>query len=260
VNVPACAATPRDLERLNAVAEELPEVASVAGWPMLASLAGAFLVVAGDLDDAVVYELRFLREREPAVPIVLATSLTTDNLLRLATVTVDRVVDIRGGAADWREAIAVAVTDAAPTGQRELVARLRQATHLPAWLRVGAIRLATAAPPIRSVKALARSLGCSASTLRTHFGRLPSPPRLESGGRAESRWRLEDLVDWFVLLYYGWPRRAERNTARAAAAATPTKRTLDHMARRLLGTGRESIPRPAPSDHPLIARLLSTPE
>jgi hypothetical protein len=131
--------------------------------------------------------------------------------------------------------------------RQELAQRIRNAPHLSGLLRNAVLRLVSAVPPIRSVKALARSLGCSTSILRANFARL------------DTGWRLKDLVDWFVLVHYRWLDRGSAVAAREEASP-PTRRTLNAMARRLLEKTRTAEDPPGLADHSMIERLLEPDE
>jgi hypothetical protein len=199
-------------------------------------------MIVAELRPANETQLRLLREQQPGTFIVLVTRMEVHNLLRLATVTVDAVADISQDPLAWLELVASLLDDRDHVARRDLIRRISSAPHLTEWLRTAAVRLAGAVPPLRTVTSLARSLKCSPSTLRKHYSRL------------ESGWRLEDLVDWYVLLYYGW--HVDLLDSHAVhSLCPPAQRTLDRMSLRLLGQRRSALRRPEIYDHPTVECL-----
>jgi hypothetical protein len=167
--------------------------------------------------------LRDLRFRHPFHPLVLVTSKNADNALAIRWVAVEEVVwlsDVeralwpavrRGPAQVLLQQVAVAVERALPSD------------HLLGRAIAYACR---AKPPLHSIGQLASALACDRRTLWRHW-------RVALAGAAPLR--LEDLLDWFLLLHAVGRKLPGHSWARLATELQVHPHTLGRIAARLAG-------------------------
>jgi hypothetical protein len=165
--------------------------------------------------------LTSLKTRLRLRPIVLVTSKDADNARALKDVSVEEVVWL----SEVRESLWSAVRRANGHGLLHQVGQaVQRADHLPAVLRDSLAYACHTDRPLHSVTELARTIGRDRRTLwrhwRTAFG---SHPPL----------RLEDVIDWLLLLHAAARKVSERSWAAVAAELKVHQHTLSRTAMRL---------------------------
>jgi hypothetical protein len=174
----------------------------------------------GTADEA---RLRDIRFRHPRHPIILVTSKSADNALALRWLAVEDVV--------WLSELERALWPAVQRGHAQAlmhdmaaaVSRTLPADHLISRAIAYACR---ASPPLRSIAQLAAVLACDRRTLWRHW-------RLALA--AGSTFRLEDVLDWMLLLHAVGLKLPERSWAHVAGELHVHPHTLGRIAVRLTG-------------------------
>lgn len=174
----------------------------------------------GSVDEA---RLRDLKIRYPLHPIILVTSKNADNALALRWVAVEEVV--------WLSELECGLWPAVRRGRaqallQDVAATVRRA--IPADDLLGrAIAYAwRARPPLRCINQLASALACDRRTLWRHW-------RVALCGA--SALRLEDVLDWFLLLHAVGRKLPGRSWAHLAIELQVHPHTLGRIAARLAG-------------------------
>lgn len=161
--------------------------------------------------------------RHPGVhPTVLVTDRDPDNLRLIRGVAVEEVV--------WPEevgdALLPAIQRACSTGYLlRVAAAVESSPRLPLRLRAGLAHTCRSRLPVGSVKGLAAVLGVDRSTLCRQWLR---------GRREGTALRLEDFLDWLILLRAVGRRAPGRKWSAVAAELGVPERTLARTASRLL--------------------------
>ena len=172
----------------------------------------------GTADEA---RLRDLRFRHPRHPLIVVTSKNADNALALRWVAVEDVV--------WLSELERALWPAVRRGHAQALMHDMAATvghAMPADPVIGrAIAYACrASPPFRSIAQLATALACDRRTLWRHWR-----VALSDG----SAFRLEDVLDWLLLLHAVGRKLPERSWAHVAGELQVHPHTLGRIAVRL---------------------------
>ncbi len=167
--------------------------------------------------------LTSLKTRFRLQPIVLVTNKDADNARALRGIPVEEVVWL----SEIEEALRSAVrrANASALLQRAGFA-IRQAARLPAVLRDCLAYACGADGPVHSVAELATTCGLDRRTLWRHW-------RAAAGGPA--RLRLEDVVDWLLLLHAVGRKVPSRSWSDVAAELKVHQHTLARAAARLAG-------------------------
>lgn len=171
----------------------------------------------------VVQRLEALRVQYPHKPIVLVTRKDADNIRLLRRVEIEEVV--------WTEEIEHALAATVDRVRQssvfqDIAARLDGAQHLPARLRHALAHLFRAPNPVGTVEELAGSVGCDRRTLwRMWRGSVPD----------EASLRLQDMLDWNVLLRASIMRTQSSSWVGIAAKLSVHEHTLARSAKRLAG-------------------------
>jgi AraC-like DNA-binding protein len=156
-------------------------------------------------------------------PTVLVTSRDVENARHLCRVLVTEVL--------WFDEMNHSLFPAiqrvrCSTYSRRTAEEVRRSDLLPPKLRSALIRACEAEAPIRSVSALAAAVGCDRSTLWRQWHRVQT---------VDASIRLEDCLDWLVILRVIGLRAIGRKGAAVARELKIPERTLRRMFRRQLG-------------------------
>jgi hypothetical protein len=165
--------------------------------------------------------LRGLKERFPMRPVVLVTSKDADNARAIRTSGVDEVVWL----SEIESSLWQAVLTARASGFLQHLLRVvdRALLEFPPLHR--AIRNACCSDrPIRSLGHLATASGCDRRTLWRHW---------HSAVAARATLRLEDVLDWLLLLNAVGRKEPTRSWSNVAAELQIHPHTLARMAARL---------------------------
>jgi hypothetical protein len=167
--------------------------------------------------------LRDLRFRYPLHPIILVTSKNADNALALRWVGVEDVV--------WLSELERGLWPAVRRGHaqailQDMAATVRRAMPADRLLGRAIAYACRATPPLRSIGQLASALGCDRRTLWRHW-------RAALSGA--SAFRLEDVLDWFLLLHAVGRKLPGRSWAHLATELQVHPHTLGRIAARLAG-------------------------
>ena len=120
---------------------------------------------------------------------------------------------------------------------QEIAARISSANHLPSRLRHALSHLFQSPNPISTVKELATAVGCDRRTLWRMW---------RSAVAEDSQLRLQDMIDWNVLLHATVLRMQSASWVGIASRLTIHEHTLARSAKRLAGmTLRELFVAPA---------------
>jgi hypothetical protein len=162
-----------------------------------------------------------LKERHPLRPMVLVTSKDADNARALRTTVIDEVVWLSEIDAGLWPAVLRARTSVV---RQHLIGALDRALLLDRTLQ-RAIRYAcNAERPVRSIGQLAASCGCDRRTLWRHWHHAVS---------AHVSLRLEDVLDWLLLLYAIGRKTPAQSWSNVAAELQIHPHTLSRIAARL---------------------------
>lgn len=201
---------------------DLRRAATWAGLNDILGQATCAVIVAESIRTAAAERLYALRRQHPGKAIVLVMSPDANALRSLRRVGLDEVVWL----GEIELSLASAVTDALGyTVFARIAERLRGAPRLPPTLR-GAITEALLAPmPITKIEDLAAAIGCDRRTLWRLWGQsLPQHPL-----------RLQDVLDWILLLHAVRRRESETSWAVVATLLSVHQDTLSRAAKRLTG-------------------------
>ncbi|HUP88521.1 MAG TPA: hypothetical protein VM100_04195 [Longimicrobiales bacterium] len=171
----------------------------------------------------VVERLRSLRVRYPHKPLVLVTRKDADNMRLLRGVTIEEVV--------WTEEIEHALASTIDRTRQTSVfqgiaATISGAPHLPKRLRHALAHLFQAPNAIATVDELANAVGCDRRTLwRLWRSAIPE----------ETTLRLQDVLDWNVLLHAAILRVQATSWVGIASKLRIHEHTLARSAKRLAG-------------------------
>jgi AraC-like DNA-binding protein len=222
----------RHLETLSSAVEDLHVVVS---WDALYEPCALRVVAAADLSDrALIDRVTQLRHVDAFAPLVLLTDPHPENLVHLAGIIVDRVGWLKDNESVWAKIIA---SERRPSDMFDFLHRVRTSDRLSEHMRIALLRLARSEPPFRTVRQLSTSLGCSESTLRQHFSRM------------QTGWRLQDLIDWFLVVRLG-------SGSHGRIVTGPSTRSLQRMRKRLQPNEMPQSP-PRIMDHDMIRVMLS---
>lgn len=169
------------------------------------------------------------RQRRPVHPMVLVTEKDAERLRLLAPITLHEVVWIHEAAAQLAPAIARARVG---TIFHELADRIRRTEHISPVLREALARAAESRQPIRRVQRLAEIMNKSPDVLDHHW---------HVAVRPESELRLEDYLDWFILLRALQRKRPNANWTAASDTVGVSARTLQRIAHRLTGSSLHDL-------------------
>lgn len=176
-----------------------------------------------------------LTARLPEQPVVLVTARDVENARQLRRLIVEEVF--------WTcEPVQEVRAAAERLGERRtgrmLARELEGAEHLPPQLRSALVHACASPAPVQSVAALAARLGCDRCTLSRQW-------RTAVGPRADAR--LQDFLDWQLLLRAVALRAAGRKWAAVAAALGVHPHTLSRAAARLCGDSPSVLAKAGPA-------------
>lgn len=184
-------------------------------------------------DDMGERRLRSLKERYPLRPIVLVTSKDADNARAIRSAGVEEVVWL----SEIESGLWPAVRNAKSSGFLQHLMRVvdRALLHYPPLHR--AIKYACRPErPVRSLGQLAAASGCDRRTLWRHW---------HDAVAAQAELRLEDVLDWLLLLYAVGRKEPTRSWSSVAAELQIHPHTLGRMAARLANRPLRAL---APTD------------
>jgi hypothetical protein len=194
-----------------------------------------------------------LKERHPLRPMVLVTSKDADNARALRSMAIDEVV--------WLSEIEAGLWPAvrrarASVVRQHLTGAIDRALLLDRPLQ-RAIRYAcNAERPVRSIGQLAAACGCDRRTLWRHWHQAVS---------ARETLRLEDVLDWLLLLYAIGRKTPAQSWSNVAAELQIHPHTLSRIAARLTDrplrklASSDQIPLTLQFHGQLIAALVGEP-
>jgi hypothetical protein len=169
----------------------------------------------------VIGRLTRLRLMVPHRPLVLVTARDVEAVRAVSGVSVQAIV--------WPHEVermlapAVSRLAATPPGNR-LERALETAVGLPHRLRTALLIAFRAAEPVVKLDQLAARAGCDRRTLWRDLKRLGPLP-----------WRLQDLVDWILIVRLAVEKARGRSWSAVAAAAGMNEDSLARIVRRLTG-------------------------
>ncbi|MEA2725300.1 MAG: hypothetical protein QOH59_3071 [Gemmatimonadales bacterium] len=174
-------------------------------------------------DDLGERRLRSLKERYPLQPIVLVTSKDADNARDLRSAGVEEVV--------WLSEIEVglwpAVSRAKDSGfLRPIIEAVDRSLFRYPLLRRSIGYACRAVRPVRSIAQLAAVSGCDRRTLWRHWHDAVAP---------RVALRLEDVLDWLILLHAVGRKEPSRSWSSVAAGLQIHPHTLGRICARLTG-------------------------
>lgn len=177
--------------------------------------------------------LRSLKERYPMRPIVLVTSKDADNARAIRTSGVEEVVWL----SEIESGLWPAVRNAKSAGFIQHLLRVVDRTLLQFPPLHRAIRTACCSDrPVRSLAQLAAASGCDRRTLWRHW---------HSAVAARESLRLEDVLDWLLLLYAVGRKEPRRSWSNVATELQIHPHTLGRIAMRLANRPLRAL---APTD------------
>ena len=216
----------RQVARLHAALAGIPVHRSDL-WSKFAETVGvsacAVVMVDWLSGNQVVDRLRALRVQYPHKPLVLVTRKDADNVRLLRGVTIEEVV--------WTEEIEHAL---APTVDRtrqtsvfqSIAATIQGGQHLPKRLRHALTHLFQVPNAIATVDELATAVGCDRRTLWRLW---------RSSVASDETVRLQDVLDWNVLLHAAIMRMQSTSWVGIASKLNIHEHTLARSAKRLAG-------------------------
>lgn len=197
-------------------------------WPRfqraLPEAAGGVVVLPW-LSDALFPRLCALAARQARAwrPVVLVTTRDADNARHLKDVTVGEVVWLHEVERELWPAVQRAASQAS---LHDVAALVEGLTSMPPTLREALGYACRSRTPVRSVTALAQATNCRRSTLWYHWRRAV---------RADASLRLEDFLDWLLVLHALGRKGPDRAWPKVAEELGVHERTLGRLARRLTG-------------------------
>jgi hypothetical protein len=215
------------LQRMLDVLSASDCTAAYNSWPAFESAAltseCAIAVVSWLSTDDAVSRIAALRFRSPLLPLVVVTAKDADNVRLLSRLVVEEIV--------WQHeaerTLSLAVRSARSHAMgRRITESIAAADHLPVQLRTGLIHVLRSLTPVRSISEVASAVGCHRRTLWYQW-------RLVV--RGEPPLRLEDFLDWVLLLRAVSRKQASRGWSEAAGAAGIHEHTLARLARQHTG-------------------------
>lgn len=190
----------------------------------------AVLLVDDLAGDPVFPTLTGMRERGGVHPMVVATRKTSGNLRLLAHASPGEVVWLH----EMERMLAPAVHRACSAGHlQHLSLRLEALAEVAPRLRDSLAHACRSPLPVTSVGALARMAGCDRSTLFRQW------KRATEGAAAPLR--LEDFLDWILVLRAAGLRTPGRKWAAIAAELGVHEKTLARTARRVTGLSLREV-------------------
>lgn len=210
---------------------------------------GAACVVVGDPSPVVTGlpgRARRLCQGHAGTPLVIVTAPHVDHVRAFMSTGVSEIVWVY----DTPDVLQRAVHGAMrrqPLDQ--LAARFRAATHLPLYLRNTLVHLCDTPEGIRTVQELCVGAGCHRSTLWTQWR-----SAVPAGGL-----RLQDVVDWVLLLRVCGRRAPGRSWSDVAVEAHVHEHTVARIARRVMGCSLRDLRHPlaAASVHAALLEALA---
>jgi hypothetical protein len=202
-------------------------LAAESDWPAFERLAAAarcsVVVVPWLNGDGQLGRLADLRRRLPLQPLVVITAKDADNVRLLGGLLIEEVL--------WLDEIprrlAAAVASASQTDRLTRMAdALGTAPHLPVLLRRALHHALVADPPLHTVAALAAAVGRDRRSLWRYW---------HEAFHDEPPLRLQDLLDWLLLLRAATLKTPGRNWAGVAAELQIHEHTISRLAGRLAG-------------------------
>jgi hypothetical protein len=246
---------------LPAIERSLPteRVVAAGDWEALARLAGqvdcnCVVVYCPWISAEVVAGLEAFVGEYPLRPVVLVTTGDADNVRRIRGLQVDEVL----WPAELPSALATAVQRArARRGLHRIAARLVDARGLTPTMRAALERACIGELPAATVRALAQAMRVDRRTLWRGWraatravaaasegagaagsagsAGAPSPPGAAGAPNGAAALRLEDVLDWVILLRALGVRQRGRAWREVAAELGVHEHTLARLARRLTG-------------------------
>lgn len=174
------------------------------------------------LTSPVLAQLKAIKSRGRLHAVVLVTGKDADNARALRHIPVEEVVFIP----EIEDSLRQAVRRATAEGLLERVAHaVQQAGRLSPLLRASLAYACRSDTPVRSIIELAAACGRDRRTLWRHWRSAPAARQL----------RLEDVIDWLLLLHAASRKAPERSWSRVAWELKVHHHTLARTAVRLLG-------------------------
>jgi hypothetical protein len=161
-----------------------------------------------------------LRRTRPTLPTLLVTPRAED--VTTPAEAADAVVWIDAAETELRDQVHRA---RAARVRRRVSLAVRARTSMPSLQRRTLLELASAPEPFRTVGQLCETLACSRATLW----------RAWRVNRTDDAARLQDLIDWFVLLEAVSRKHGASTWVDVATSLLVHTHTLDRRARRLVG-------------------------
>ena len=204
-------------------------------WHVLAGHCGAhrpLLLAVPALDIDVVSRLRALRSRFPLAPLFLLTSSDKENARALGGVMVDAV--------GWLEEVGPGLVPQIEAftslrRMRVLAQLIERHSVLPLALRHALTASCLMEHPPRSVSELAQLAGLTRGALWKQWRGLSS--------KQESGVRLEDMVDWLLVLRAVTRRRRDDSWSEVSRQLSMRPASLGRLVRRVTGLGLRYIDR-----------------
>ena len=214
------------LARLRALLEAHQEIRVCADWKQyLASVSGAecAVLLIPWVHEKSASQIAELRRRHPRHPLVVVTSKDADNARRLQDLAVDEVVWV----GEKENTLLAAVRRAIARGSLQCIARVLQSDNrLPTGLRKALVTACVSRTVVPTVCGLAATVGCDRRTLsrswQACYGDSPCV-------------RLEDFIDWVVLLRATFQKGCDQSWSRVAEGVGVHPQTLGRIAHRLTG-------------------------
>ena len=194
----------------------------------LAADAAAAIVVLPTLGEDGLLELSTLTASSLAhwvLPVVLVTSLEAENARRLKEVTVDEVVWLSALQRELGPALQRA-SHRSLSPRMHLADEIRRAENIPSNLRDAIEHACRSERLVESIAELAKAAHCGRSTLGRQWRRTVGT------GRGN---RLEDFLDWVLLLRAVEKRKSERSWEHVADELGLYGSALSRLARRTCG-------------------------
>lgn len=213
------------------VGEAVERTASWRRLELLAHDASCAIVVLPWLgQDGAAAQLSSLRARTRFNPLVLVTTKDADNARALGQVGIDEVVWLH----EVEAALGPAVSRAhAHSLMRRVASALERADRIAPRLRTALVFACRSDTPIRTEAALATAAGCHRRTLWYHWQRAMAG--------ASTSPRLEDFLDWLLVLRAAGRKTADRGWRHVAESLGVHEHTIARLARHLAGVSLSEL-------------------
>jgi hypothetical protein len=180
----------------------------------------------------------------PARPTILVTARDPDNVRRTASVRVDEIIWTEDAPRELADAIERVVGSDLMS---EVAAAIGRAPGLPPRLRGALLFACHAEHAPRTVASLAALVGCNRTTLSRQW----------RAAHASHGMRLQDCLDWLLLVRAAQARLTGLKWEAAAERIGVHLRSLARMTRRLTGSGLRGLDAEPGSGRTTVAERLS---